>query len=201
MPLGTAGCAVCGDKNETGKACAHCKPRVRHLDRASWATSYGDTLARTVITHCKYFGEKGLATPLGIRMIPPLENLLQTTTTPRADIILIPIPLHTRKKRERGFNQSELIAREISTASSIPLVTHALVRTRYTPPQVKTRSEEERRQNILGAFSATNASHVRGKTVILIDDVLTTGSTANDAARALKEAGAKEVWALVVAKG
>lgn len=134
-------------------------------------------------------------------MIPPLENLLQTIRVPRADLLLMPVPLHPRKKRERGFNQSECIAQEISSHFSIPLITRALVRTRYTPPQVKTVSEEERRKNIAGAFAVTNASLVRGNTIMLIDDVLTTGSTANDAARALKEAGAREVWALVVAKG
>jgi ComF family protein len=116
------------------------------------------------------------------------------------DRLLVPVPLHTRLW-SRGFNQSALVARELSRHLDITTDSMALTRTRRTPP-LKGRSPLQRRKTVAGAFRVRDKRSVAGKTVILIDDVLTTGSTAEACARTLKRAGAARVelvsWARVV---
>ncbi|TSC73407.1 MAG: amidophosphoribosyltransferase [Parcubacteria group bacterium Gr01-1014_70] len=117
---------------------------------------------------------------------------------------LLAMPLHPRKKRMRGFNQSELLASHVSHSLGLPLIPHeTLERTRNTPPQAQTGGREKRMRNMVNAFTVPqeHAALIQNKTVILVDDIATTGSTLNNAARALKKAGAAHVWGLVVAKG
>lgn len=121
-----------------------------------------------------------------------------------ANAALLAVPLHRQKRRERGFNQSELLASAVSQKLSLPLLPpDTLERVKNTPPQAHVRGREERQKNVASAFAVpiTNTRVVAGKTILLVDDIATTGSTLNDAARALKEAGAAHVWGLVVAKG
>ena len=108
------------------------------------------------------------------------------------------VPLHPRRERSRGFNQSELIARELSRITGIPVDDAALRRTRNTPPQVSMESPADRRQNIADAFECL--ADVRGNRYLLIDDVVTTGSTMSGCAQALKDAGAPNVWGLAFAR-
>ncbi len=112
---------------------------------------------------------------------------------------LIPVPLHPRKRRQRGFNQAEVIARELSRLKGIELAGSALVKVKNVPPQTGL-DMEERRKNVRGAYRVRNGKTVEGKVVILIDDVCTTGSTLRECSSALKAAGAKEVRALTVAQ-
>jgi ComF family protein len=117
------------------------------------------------------------------------------------NFVVIPLPLHKNRKRIRGFNQAELIAVGfISAVSSSRLILepNLLVRTKNTKPQVEL-SGEERRQNIVGAFAVSDPNVVKNKTILLVDDVKTTGATLEEAARVLKEAGAKRVWAMTAA--
>ena len=107
------------------------------------------------------------------------------------------VPLHPRRERSRGFNQSELIARELSRITGIPM-DDALRRTRDTPPQVSMESPADRRKNIADAFECP--ADVSGHRYMLIDDVVTTGSTMSDCAQALKDAGAANVWGLAFAR-
>lgn len=111
---------------------------------------------------------------------------------------LCPVPLHPRRERSRGFNQSELIARELSNITDIPVDATALRRTRNTPPQVSMESPAERQQNIAEAFECS--TDVDTRRYILIDDVVTTGSTMSDCAQALKDAGALNVWGIAFAR-
>ena len=111
---------------------------------------------------------------------------------------LCPVPLHKRRERSRGFNQSELITRELSRITGIPEETGALRRTRDTPPQVNMESPAARYRNIADAFACP--TNVRGRRYILIDDVVTTGSTMSDCAQALKDAGALNVWGIAFAR-
>lgn len=112
-----------------------------------------------------------------------------------------PVPLHPRRERSRGFNQSELIARELSRLTGIPLDTTALRRTRNTPPQVGMQTTGDRRRNIADAFEcAAGISDIEGRRYMLIDDVVTTGSTMSDCAHALKDAGALNVWGIAFAR-
>ncbi|MCY4527626.1 MAG: ComF family protein [Chloroflexi bacterium] len=110
-----------------------------------------------------------------------------------ADVI-VPVPLHSSRERERGYNQSELLAGEISKSTRIPMATDVLARTRNTPPQVSMTTPEERRQNVVGAFECVG--DVAGKRVLLIDDVVTTGATVVECSAKLRQAGAASIWVL-----
>lgn len=112
---------------------------------------------------------------------------------------ILPVPLHHARRRERTYNQAELIARGISQATGIPVLNKALVRTRYTTTQTML-SAAERHTNLRDAFApGKQSAHIRGKVVMLVDDVLTTGSTLNTCATALLEAGARRVNVAAVA--
>ncbi len=117
---------------------------------------------------------------------------------PEAVDYLVPIPLHPQRERERGFNQSELLAREIGAKLSIPVSPHGLRRIRHTMPQV-TLGAEERKRNVAGAFRC-NSDALKGKSILLIDDVCTTGATMDAAAEAAWECGARHVWGLSLAR-
>lgn len=118
-----------------------------------------------------------------------------------ADALLVPVPLHRIRLWNRGFNQSAIVARELSRRTGVPLALDALRRVRATPP-LKGLNMRQRRRTVAGAFRAGAGAQLRGRTVVLVDDVLTTGSTANACARVLKRAGAARVelvsWARVV---
>ncbi len=112
---------------------------------------------------------------------------------------LIPVPLHPRRLRSRGFNQAEALARDIGRAKGIPVRAKALARTRNTPAQTSLEALD-RRRNLAGAFVVRRPAEVRGKTLLLVDDVYTTGSTIRECCRVLKRAGAREVRALTLAR-
>ena len=117
------------------------------------------------------------------------------------NLMVIPLPLHKSRKRIRGFNQAELISAGFLSAMNSPqfrLQSDLLTRAKNTKPQVEL-SGEERRQNVVGAFAVSDPNAVKGKQILLVDDVKTTGATLEEAARVLKEAGAKRVWAMTVA--
>ena len=109
-----------------------------------------------------------------------------------------PVPLHPRRERSRGFNQSELMAQHLSKLTGVPVDTTALRRTRNTPPQVSMESPGDRHSNIADAFECP--SDIEGRRYMLIDDVVTTGSTMSACADALKDAGAANVWGLAFAR-
>jgi len=113
--------------------------------------------------------------------------------------ILVPVPLHRKRLRERGYNQSSLLARELSKLVDLPVVEDCLERKRYVRPQARTSTVEERRNNVVAAF-ASGSRDVRGKQVLLIDDVATSGATLNACAVVLKAAGASSVWGLTLAR-
>jgi ComF family protein len=112
----------------------------------------------------------------------------------------IPVPLHKKKLRWRGFNQSAEIARELSFTLGGQLHEDALEKIKETPDQV-TLQQDERKENLLGAFQLKNPAFVRGKKILLVDDVFTTGATMEECAKVLKQAGAREVWGVAIARG
>jgi len=136
------------------------------------------------------------------------QDLAQWTLTqgeipgflPEVDMI-IPVPLHPRRLKERGFNQSQLLGRVLAEELNIPCDPFALIRTKDTDPQVGL-SEKERRKNVRGAFEIDQRREflVRGKTLLLVDDVMTTGATVEECARTLKSAGAEKVYVLTMAR-
>ena len=113
--------------------------------------------------------------------------------------VLVPVPLHGKRLKERGYNQSTLLAKELSKRTGMPVNESCLIRTHYNIPQAKTRNVEERRQNVIGIFSCKNKD-LYYKKVLLIDDVTTSGATLNACAAVLKTAGAMSVWGLTLAR-
>jgi len=114
-----------------------------------------------------------------------------------ADVI-VPVPLHARRLRERGYNQAALLARELGKGVGLPVLENALIRVRDTSPQVDL-GAEERRENVRGAFHLPDDRLV-GKSVLLVDDVYTTGATLEACSLALKQRGVRAAWALTLAR-
>lgn len=112
---------------------------------------------------------------------------------------LVPVPLHRARRRDRGFNQSRLLARDLAKSRGIRVLGGALVKARNAPPQAGLRAAE-RERNVVGAYVARRPDRVRGRTLVLVDDVTTTGATLRECARALMQAGAKEVRAITLAQ-
>ncbi|MBI4526449.1 MAG: ComF family protein [Deltaproteobacteria bacterium] len=112
---------------------------------------------------------------------------------------IIPVPLHRKRLRWRGFNQAVVLAREVSRAWNVPVDPFVLSRTRETPPQTQL-TEEERRKNVRGAFVLNRKKSVKRKVLLLVDDVYTSGATARECSRVLRRAGAKEVHVLTLAR-
>ena len=140
----------------------------------------------------KFHQQPGQARALGRTLATRVLNVS------RPDVIA-PVPLHATRLRERGYNQALEIARPVARALHVPLAPRLLARTRPTPPQTGL-DRRARERNLRNAFAVVDVSQVRGKIIALIDDVMTSGSTADAAARALKRAGAKSVMVWVVAR-
>lgn len=119
------------------------------------------------------------------------------STFPRFDY-LVPVPLHPKRNRERGFNQSTLLANGLSKSLNTHVENKILIRTRYTTPQFSL-DKIHRKANLSGAFALSTGTSVQGKTIALIDDIATTMATLSECAKVLKRNGAKNVWGIVVA--
>jgi len=172
-----------------------CHPKSRFF--LAPAGEYGDPILQKIIQSFKYQGIKGLAPVLGEFLIKYLNSL-----NPQYSIlnsIIIPIPLHKSRERQRGFNQAKLMAEFVAGHFNLSLV-ESLERIKKTEPQAKMKSKEERLKNISGCFKVVNPDSVKEKNVVLIDDVFTTGDTINEAVKILKENGAKKIIALVAAR-
>ena len=150
---------------------------------------------RELVHHFKYADQPYLAAYLAQYMDQSFEKYTELSEAE----LLIPVPLHKKKQSHRGYNQSELLARELAKTRTMALDTTCLIRSRNTPSQTEF-GREGRLANMSGAFTCVNASAVKGKVVLLIDDVATTGATLEGCAQALKEAGAKKVMAYTLAR-
>jgi ComF family protein len=150
-------------------------------------------IIRRAIHELKYHNLRGLA--------PLLAGLLYDylVGNPLPADVLVPVPLHRKRQRDRGYNQSALLARELGRCSGLPVAVEDLVRHRYAVPQARSADLNERQKNVTGAFTCPD-DRFQGKRVLLIDDVSTSGATLNACAGALKAAGAAEVWGLVMAR-
>ena len=154
--------------------------------------AYGGAL-RDALRRFKYQARPDLARPLA-----ELGRRAARQAGLRAELV-VPVPLHPRRLGERGFNQAALLARLVAVEVGGQMLPRALRRVRATAPQAGL-DRAARRRNVLGAFVARDPTLVRGRSVLLVDDVTTTGATLEDCVRALREAGAREVTALVVAR-
>jgi competence protein ComFC len=120
------------------------------------------------------------------------------TANPVPGDVLVPVPLHPKRLRERGYNQSLLLAGGLSALTGLPVVVDSLIRPKYSPSQARSAGITARQANVVGAFACRDG-RLSGKHVILIDDVSTSGATLNTCAGVLKSAGAAAVWGLVIA--
>lgn len=203
-------CIVCdGPADQTGDwVCTECMDQLEmietpvrsglksagDLDEVRAAFVYNDAV-RTIVHHLKYSRATRLAVPLAKYMSVLLRDLPEWMTMD----CLAPVPLHPVKRRERGYNQSEAIAKALSAETGIAFEPDMLFRNKYTVSQTQMESAAERQKNMREAFSLNPKKEIRGKRIILIDDVVTTGSTANACAQILKEAGAYVVYLLTIA--
>lgn len=188
------GCSRCGIPVPPGIViCAPCLSDPPDHDGVRAALSYGEA-ARTLAVRLKHGRRPGLAR---------LAARLMARHLPSGDWLIVPVPLHRWRLWSRGFNQSLLIARRLSRIGGQPLSVDALSRRRRTP-LLRGLSPRQRKAAVRGVFVADPAQ-VRGRDIILVDDVYTTGATANACARALRKAGAQQVivlcWARVVRDG
>jgi ComF family protein len=170
--------------------CGDCREDPPAFSRAITPFAYEGTLVKA-IQYFKYNKGNVLAGPLAHLLRNDLETL-------RIDRVMA-IPLHPRRLRSREFNQSLLLAEQISRFRALPLLIDAMSRVRETPPQVGL-SKRERRENIRRAFSVTRPGSIRDQRILLIDDVYTTGATLREGAATLMRAGAKEVVVAAVAR-
>lgn len=190
MPLPI--CEACGDPTDGPPVCERCLLHPRLVSRARAIGEYDGTL-RGVIHAMKYQRRFSIAPGLAELMRDAGRDLLR-----RADYI-VPVPLHPRRLRARGFNQASEMARHLG-----PPVMEAICRTRHTPPQVDLPADR-RHANVHGAFRRRRRllrtlPGLDGATIVLVDDVSTTGSTLDACAAVLKEAGVEDVYALTAAR-
>lgn len=189
-------CEICLGKVELNRILFHPNNISGNKFSLAAATSYSDKTVKELIHHLKYNGLEGVVKPLGEFVMKYLADINLVLD----GWILVPIPLHSSKYRKRGFNQAEVIAEEINKKLKLQIITKALRRTKATDPQI-TLSSDKREENVKNCFGpGGEISLVKGKKVILIDDVYTSGATMKEAVKVLKKNGVKEVMGLVVAK-
>ena len=216
-PLKGSYCTVCGealhfpayidrleaDRRETGRGETRCQLCQRVDPPFERAVAYGryDGELRDLIHLLKFQQVRPAAAVLGRMLAETIANLEQAM--PAGTIAVVPVPLHTRKQAQRGFNQAEMIARgalkQLSRPKNFDLCTGVLVRRRETGSQIGL-TRHQRRENLRGAFAVSDPTRILNRDILLVDDVYTTGTTASECARVLLRAGAARVWVATVAR-
>lgn len=180
----------------TGEPCGHCLREAPHFDRVISPFAYAAPLD-TLVQALKYGHRLHLARWLGdhvaVAIAPALAGEMASGVSP----LIVPMPLHAQRLAARGFNQALEIARPLARRWRLDLATDLVLRVRMTTAQIDL-SREERQRNLRDAFECRG--DVSGRSVIVVDDVMTSGSSANELARVLKLHGANEVWVAVAAR-
>ncbi len=198
VPVAEPLCLHCGHALQPERLCNNCRRHPPAFDCARALGLYQGVLREAV--HCfKYKNCPALAEPLGSLLAAQARTQSSALHRLKFDGVL-PMPMHAGRRRTRGYNQSERLARVVARELDLPLNTLLLIRPRATRPQVGL-SATRRRSNLLGAFRVSRPQDARGKTFLLIDDVMTTGSSLSECAAMLKLAGARGVYALILAAG
>jgi ComF family protein len=206
-PLQGSYCSVCGEAlhiatgiDSAESRCLLCQRVDPPFERAVAYGSY-DGGMRDLIHVLKFQQVRPAAAVLGRMLAETMAQLEKTM--PVATIAVVPVPLHKRKRAQRGFNQAEMIARsalkQLSRPKRFDLCAGVLLRRRETGSQIGL-TRHQRRENLRGAFAVNDPTRILNRDVLLIDDVLTTGTTASECARVLLRAGAARVWVATVAR-
>jgi ComF family protein len=185
-------CPLCGRPQASGVLCSGCIGWQANIDGMRSPFIFGGVI-REAIHQIKYRSLRAISELLAGYLGDYLADYPLT-----ADV-LVPVPLHSKRLKERGYNQSDLIATQLSKRIEMPVISDCLVRQRYALPQTKTNSVSERRQNVADTFICRDA-RLKDMRVILIDDVATSGATLNACAQALKASGTASVWGLTLAR-
>ena len=180
-------CPQCAEQTTHGERCGACLKSPPHFDR-SIAIFHYDFPVDRIIHALKYGHQLAVANWLGIKLAERLDA---------AGELIVPLPLHPERLRERGFNQSMEIARVVGNRLNLAVDRNSLLRNRATPPQAA-QPFKERHKNVRGAFECS--ADLSGRRIVLIDDVMTTGATVNECARILKLHGAAHVTVAVAAR-
>ncbi len=185
-------CPKCGRPQASGIICPTCVAWRNSIDGIRSPFKF-EGLMRQAVHQLKYKNLRSLARPLA----ELLEVYLISYPVP-GDVI-VPVPLHPKRLRERGYNQSQILAHELSKLLNLSLIDDCLTRVKYVLPQAQTKSVDERTRNVKDAFFCPN-SKLRNARIFLIDDVSTSGATLDACASALKTAGAFSVWGVVLSR-
>ena len=195
-------CLFCGFPSPLGRTCPVCSCNF-YLDGIFSPGDYGNPVIAELIKKMKYGFVQEISLILANFMVLFVDKLNKSSGFEVGGIIgrdalIIPVPLHKRRMKWRGFNQAEAIAGKFAASLGMDMDNSSLTRIVYRQPQVKLKGEK-RRENVKGNFYLNG--NVAGKNIILVDDVVTTGSTLNECARVLKEGGALTVFGLTAARG
>ena len=200
-PLTGVACQKCGRPFASAVAaavprplCHLCRRDVYNFDLARSFAAYTDAMVRAIVL-LKYHQ----VTPLGAWFSARLAELVARNPEMFAADVVVPVPLHALRLRERGFNQAELIARPLAKRLGLPLRSYLLVRTKPRPEKLKL-TRQERWRTVRGAYAMRSEAKIDKLRVLLVDDVFTTGATLDACARALRKAGAGRIVALTVAR-
>ncbi len=187
--------------------CSVCKARLPEFKKIchpdapfimAGAMDYKNPAVRSLIHFFKYAGFESLGNLLGAKLANYFKEI-NDGRFKKENSVIVPMPLDFIKERQRGFNQSLLLAESVSANSGIPMVAHCLKRTPSSKPQSKLKAEE-RTENIRDRFLLEKAKDIAEKNIILIDDVFTTGATAREAVKMIKRTGTKSVLLLALAR-
>jgi len=184
-------CPHCGRPSPRGRLCPLCQRDPLRIDGVR-SVAYFDGILREAIHHFKYYNKQALAVPLGRLMGDYWEK------APLPAEVIVPVPLHQDRLRERGYNQAALLARELGKNVGLPVSENSVMRVRATRPQVEL-DAQERKENVSDAFRCSN-TELKGARVLLVDDVCTTGSTLEACSIALRQVGVRSVWAFTLAR-
>lgn len=185
-------CPRCGRPQPSGVLCPTCVSWPAKIDGIRSPFRF-DGIMRQAIHQLKYRNLRALA--------PTMSQLLKDylAANPIPAEVLVPVPLHPKRRRERGYNQSGLLARELGKVTGLAVVDDCLIRQRTALPQARSSSVEDRRRNVAEAFTCRDYQ-LQERQVLLIDDVATSGATLDACAAAVKASGAASVWGLAMAR-
>ncbi|MFA5033269.1 MAG: ComF family protein [bacterium] len=196
-------CARCGKPTKSENVCNDCIKNPHQFTRLIALSEYSDITRDFVLLF-----KNRQKFSLGKRLASLMAVLIKQDEFIFSADVIIPVPIHMVVRRHRGFNQSEILATEISKITDIPMISDVLIQVKRTQPQKyysikdmdKEAREEKRILNVKGAFKVINSDTVKNKRILIVDDVCTTGATLDECSRELYKAGAEDVYAVVIAK-